>query len=117
MTTSEERLKRLLQGIKNNSLETIGNDPNNVLDYEKEAKRIKNKSDDKDITHRSRLVNWVIIFASCYILIVFVLLFFVHFCKGKGLSDVVTITLLGTTTANVLGLPYIVLKGLFKVKE
>ncbi len=103
---TEQRLAKLIYKIQNPI------DASEEIAYK--TKEIENKSAGKDIEHREILVLWVIIFASCYMLIVFVILFIAMF-RG-GLSNVVLITLLGTTTANVLGLPYIVLKGLFKKK-
>lgn len=81
--------------------------------YDEEFK--KNKSDRyrKDTIRKNNLARWVMWVISIYLLLIFVLLFIIIFMFCKPLSDVVIITLLGTTTINVLGLMYIVLKGYF----
>ena len=65
-----------------------------------------------DTKHRNKLVSWVMWTSSIWLTAVCVVFIFV---AGGGLkcSDSVMMMLLGTTTANILGLPYIVLHGLF----
>lgn len=61
---------------------------------------------------RKHLSRWVMCIVPSWIGIILVMLFF----QGFGLisiNDKVLITLLATTTANILGLAYIVLKGVF----
>ena len=77
-----------------------------------EQKRLYNDRLKKDTTWRCRLSWWVIIVDSVWLLaILLILAFNSHYI---GLSDAVLMTLLGTTTINVLGLAFIVLKGLFE---
>lgn len=66
-----------------------------------------------DTKHRKYLVLWVICLSSAWLLAVTVILFL---CGGGifHFDSAVFITLLATTTATVLGLPVVVLKGLFK---
>lgn len=56
------------------------------------------------------LSKWAASLVSIWLLLVFVLLLF---NKSLHLSDPVLITLLGTTTLNVIGIPAIVLRGHF----
>lgn len=66
------------------------------------------KSDTND---RKWLAQWSAIIVSIWMMFI---LFFIHYQQEKqGLSDTVMVTLLGTTTVNVLGLMYIVLRGHF----
>lgn len=54
---------------------------------------------------------WVVTVLICaYIVFACVLI-----CIERPLSDVVMITFLSTTTVNILGLMYIILKGMFKI--
>lgn len=63
---------------------------------------------------RTRLAWWVIAIDSIWLFAILVTLWN---SKCLQLSDSVLMVLLGTTTINVLGLAYIVLKGLFNVVE
>lgn len=64
----------------------------------------------QDTDHRRNCVYWVLGVVSAWLLGVFALL-----CNHKtaNLPEYVLITLLGTTTLNILGLPLIILKSLF----
>ncbi len=64
---------------------------------------------------RKELTKWVKWIVSIYL----VLIFFILLLNSKFifLSDIVLCTLLGTTTLNILGLMYIVLKGYFNIEE
>lgn len=68
----------------------------------------------KDTKLRNNLSWWVIAVDSLWLLCVIILLFLNSCCIR--LSDSVLMVLLGTTTANVLGLAFIVLKGMFPTK-
>ena len=68
--------------------------------------------------YRSLLAIWTMIVVTVWLIIVIGILLFDTDCCGKQkLSDSVLIALLGTTTLNVLGLSYIVLKGYFASSE
>lgn len=100
--------------IEFNDIE-MGDDPisprtdNPDVINENEQQRIKNKGLNQDITHRNILVYWVMVVVSVWLLAVF---YIIAFCWG--IADSVKVTLLTTTTINILGLPLIILKGLFK---
>lgn len=74
----------------------------------KQQEDLKNKDLSQAIKHRNWLVCWVIITVTAWLLAVLVITIW---CD---LSDTVKVTLLATTTVNILGLPLIILKGLFK---
>lgn len=68
-----------------------------------------------DTKHRKILVIWMIATVSIWLVFTGTIVA-LEFRKGQ-LSDNVLIALLTTTTANVLGLAVIVLRGLFNVRE
>ena len=88
-------------------------------DIDNESKETQEKERYKqDTEHRDYLVHWVVYTNSAWLIAVMVVLiahgsYDDETIKFFHLSDGVIIALLGTTTANVLGLAYIVLKGLF----
>lgn len=71
------------------------------------------KSDTKD---RKWLARWTVIIVSTWLSIVLAVLI-LNKIFSLGLSDAVLITLLGTTTLNVLGLSFIVLRGHFTARK
>lgn len=77
--------------------------------WDMHRKKIENNGLSQDILHRKILVFWVMGIVSLWLLAV------LYIIVWRELSDTVKITLLTTTTVNILGLPYIILKGLFKV--
>lgn len=86
---------------------------NNVDDKSKaEQEKARYEQDTK---HRSILAYWVIWVTSSWLVCVIVILI-LNGCSVLEISDIVLNVLLATTTANILGLPYIVLKGLFGSK-
>lgn len=66
----------------------------------------------QDTRYRKYLANWVMFIVPCWLLAVVVIVFLQGFSIIK-LDNEVIITLLATTTLNVLGLAYIVLKGIY----
>ena len=86
-------------------------------DFDKDdwiRQKIRRLSEDTD--HRKGLITWVkyvvILWLACVVVIVAANSF-----TFFDLSDGVLIALLTTTTVNILGLAYIVLQGLFKIKD
>lgn len=74
-----------------------------------EQKRARYKQD----THFRRcLAIWVMHIVPLWLVMVMIVVFF-HGFGLMHLSDTAIATLLATTTANVLGLAYIVLRGIF----
>lgn len=66
----------------------------------------------QDTRFRRHLANWVMIIVPAWLMSVVVLIY-LHGYNTLDLDKEVLITLLATTTVNVLGLAYIVLKGIF----
>lgn len=84
------------------------------VDSLEEQERLRYK---QDTGHRKKLVVWVRQVTSLWLFAVIVLLA-LHGANVLHFDTTVLVTLLATTTANVLGLALIVLKGLFpKPKE
>jgi hypothetical protein len=112
----DDYFKRILQNSTSENDTDIDSDDlyKQKESYDEEFK--KNKSDRyrKDTIRKNNLARWVMWVVSIYLLLIFLLMFIIIFMFCKPLSDAVIITLLGTTTINVLGLMYIVLKGYFK---
>jgi len=70
----------------------------------------------QDTKERKLLSHWVIWVVSSWLLLVMIVVSLNSLLNFK-LSDSVLITLLATTTANILGLAYIVLDGLFNLNK
>lgn len=81
-------------------------------DLDEQEKKLRNKAIDQDIKHRNILVYWVMSVVSVWLIAVVLI---IVFCRN--LTDTVKVTLLTTTTINILGLPFIILKGLFGDKD
>jgi len=73
---------------------------------------LKNERFRSNTQDRKNLATWTSIVVSVWLLLVMVILFQNKCCLF--LSDTVLVALLGTTTLNVLGLSFIVLKGYFQ---
>lgn len=81
---------------------------------EKSLTRQKTERYGQDTRHRSRLIYWVMIIIPAWLIAVLCIVAFTDRCM---VSDTVKTTLLVTTTANVIGLALVVLKGMFKAEE
>ena len=96
-------------------IKNIGSEIDNIDDYsqvqQEELSKIERyKADTK---HRENLINWTKKIVSLWLIFVCFLLILNNFLNVK-LDSSVLITLLGTTTLNILGLPFIILRGLFQ---
>ena len=69
----------------------------------------------QDIRHRRRLIQGVTWFTAGWIAVTIVVVFLSAIWSDFAISDKILIVMLSTTTANVLGLAIIVLKGMFDV--
>ncbi len=69
----------------------------------------------EDTSHRKWLAVWTVVVVTIWLMAVLYILLMNK--KNIGLGDTVLVALLGTTTLNVLGLSYIVLRGHFNVVE
>lgn len=74
-------------------------------------KRLANDHAEANLRFRRTILWWVIGVVSVYLGFVAVILSYIA-CK-QGLSATVLIALLSTTTLNILGLPYVIIKSLF----
>lgn len=91
---------------------TASTSNNDVKSLKEQEHQLKNKRYASDTNWRCRLSWWVIIVDSVWLASVLLVLIFNRRCC-IGLSDAVLMTVLGTTTLNVLGLAFIILQGLF----
>ena len=83
-----------------------------------EALAEENRGDSQDRDQRKEFAERIFSFVSIYMLFVFLILFFSGTeTTNFKLSDNVLITLLGTTTANVIGILIIVVTYLFSRKK
>lgn len=82
------------------------------LAIQKELKRLEAKRYSSDTSYRRWLAKWTAIVVSVWLTVVLLILLVNK--KHIHLSDSVLMVLLGTTTLNVLGLSYIVLRGHFQ---
>lgn len=109
-----------MSGKQSTSLEDIlrsTDDSLNDIDIDSDGldlqkKRYENKRYDQDTRTKGKLALWAAWIVSIYLAVVFFILIINK--SHIQLSDGVLMMLLGTTTLNVLGLMYIVLKGYFK---
>ncbi len=82
------------------------------LDIQKDLKRLENNRYHSDTKDRKWLAKWTAFVVTIWLTSVLLILVFNE--DKICLSDKVLITLLGTTTLNVLGLSFIVLRGHFQ---
>ena len=81
------------------------------LKLQRKMKELEVEKFDSDIKDRKWLAKWSAVVVSIWLILVVVILF-LNKCL-LNLSDAVLMTLLGTTTLNILGLSFIVLRGHF----
>ena len=87
------------------------------LELENAAREGENAGDDQDRQQRKEFADKIFDFVRNYMLFVCVVLFLKGITSQFYLSDAVIITLLGTTTANVIGIWIIVVTYLFSRKK
>lgn len=66
----------------------------------------------KDTRHRGRLITWVMVIIPCWLVAVLLITAF-----SDNVDNNVKVALLVTTTANVIGLALVVLRGMFEKKS
>jgi hypothetical protein len=101
----------LVADIESSDDETLVSNNSDELDFDGQKNRLKLKRFSDNTENRKGLAKWTTWVVTVWLFLVLAILFFnsTFIC----LSDSVLIALLGTTTVNVLGLSYIVLKGYF----
>lgn len=82
-----------------------------LSDQERIKRELENERYNSDTRDRKWLAEWSATIVSVWLFLVFIILVSNH--RSLHLSDNVINVLLGTTTLNVLGLMYIVLRGHF----
>lgn len=87
------------------------------LELENAAREGENAGDDQDRLQRKEFADKIFDFVRNYMLFVCIVLFLKGIASQFYLSDSVIITLLGTTTANVIGILIIVVTYLFSRKK
>jgi hypothetical protein len=86
-----------------------------VTDFDsRDLKAQENQRYAQDTHERRILSKWVRYVVSLWLAIVIIIIMLNN--RFVGLSDTVCCVLLGTTTINILGLAFIVLRGLFDKK-
>jgi len=80
-------------------------------------KTLENERYNSDTKDRKWLAKWTAWVVTIWLLLVISILYFNNNVFCLLLSDSVLIALLGTTTLNVLGLSFIVLKGHFNSSQ
>jgi hypothetical protein len=100
-----------LASIIGAQLKESGDKDIDSADWYIQAQTLKNRRFEEDTQHRSWLAQWAITVVTLWLLVVVLIL-----CNKDqlNLSDNVLIALLGTTTLNILGLSFIVLRGHFR---
>lgn len=84
-------------------------------DLTTQRRQFENQRYREDTSHRKWLAAWTVLVVTVWLVAVLYILLMNK--KFIGLGDTVLVALLGTTTLNVLGLSYIVLRGHFTVTE
>jgi len=116
MKNNEKLLARNLEDILNH-VKGLDSDVDKE-GLQKQKLRLENQRYEVDTADRRRLARWAKWVVGIYLIIVFSILFINKTALPiLNLSNTVLITLLGTTTLNILGLMYIVLKGYFNNKN
>lgn len=91
------------------SVKTASSNKDIDKDDIKAQKRARYRQD----THFRRWLSiWVMVIVPCWLLLVMILMYFTGFGL-TSFSDTSIVALLSTTTVNVLGLAFIVLRGMF----
>ena len=83
---------------------------------EMEAAKLDNAAKQKEIQLKEEICYWVKWVVSIYLAVVGFILFVLVFGEGKLESSVI-IALLTTTTINILGLPWLIIRSLYPSKR
>ena len=77
------------------------------------SQKIDNEASKEVIKLKRKAFYWIRGLVPIYLIVTFI---FLGLSQKIGLSDAVVITLLTTTTTNIIGLPYLIIKSLFPDK-
>lgn len=86
------------------------------INFQKEIRKLGVKKLGSDIEDRKWLAKWSACIVTIWLVVVITILVTNNY-YSLYLSDAVLITLLGTTTLNILGLSFIVLRGHFSSSQ
>ncbi len=113
---SVEKYKKEVQKYKKEDF--VNSTPHDlrVRDEDLREKTLKNDITQQELDLKKGICAWVELVVSVYLIFIAFILLLLVFNVGKLESSVV-IALLTTTTINILGLPYMIIKSLFPEKK
>ena len=113
---SVEKYKKEVQNYKKEDFVNLTPHDLRVRDENLREKTLKNDIIFDEIKLKSGICVWVKWIVSVYLIFIAYILLLLVLNEGKLESSVV-IALLSTTTINILGLPYMIIKSLFPEKR
>ena len=114
----KSKLSLIPEKTKIRSVEDYHEILSKILDNER--KELENQSKKSELELRVKIWEWVKIIVSSFLGFVACLLVLILVGKAnnaEGFSDSVLIAILTTTTINILGLPFLIIKSLFPALE
>lgn len=121
--TEKDNLKKILIRPQNAGWHIVSSEEIRKKDenlqkkkIEMEAAKLDNVAKHKEIQLKEEICYWVKWVVSIYLAVVGFILFVLIFGEGK-LESSVTIALLTTTTINILGLPWLIIRSLYPSKR
>lgn len=114
MTALKENFDKLLN-YNQTTLPTEDELKKRKIQQEIRRQEIENEHDELSNQLKLKIFCWVRWVVGSYLIFVAIVIM-ITLLDGGLLSDKVLMTLLGTTTFNVLGLPYLIIRALFRVK-
>ena len=114
----KSKLSLIPEKTKIRSVEDYHEILSKILDNER--KGLENQSKKSELELRVKIWEWVKIIVSSFLGFVACLLILILAGKAnnvEGFSDSVLIAILTTTTINILGLPFLIIKSLFPALE
>lgn len=87
------------------------------FDYQSALQKQHLKGNEDDRQMKQNIFGWVKILINSYLLFVAVIIFFKSFFGESGLTPPEIIAILTSTTATIIGLPYLIVSSLFGKNE
>jgi hypothetical protein len=119
-----EELQTLLRKIERAKPKVVSSDPNEgytgeTAYLERERREVQLEGERQDIKERKRYAFYFFILSCVWVLFIGALLFFEGFGVRLGfhLSDSLLLAAIGSTTANILGILYVVAHYLFRTRS
>lgn len=109
--SDQQNLRDLIQLSEPSHSEDQDPDARSLFEQTKEKQKLENDRYKSNTNDRKWLAEWSAAIVSLWLFLVFIIL--IQNSSNIHLSDSVLNVLLGTTTLNVLGLVFIVLRGHF----